>query len=418
MPPRSPLAPAQSPTLPPIAGVRMAACEAGIRYKNRKDLLVMEFAPGTTVAGVFTTSLTASAPVLRSKRHAAGGQARALLVNSGNSNAFTGQLGEQAVNQTLARTAQLLGCEAEECYVASTGVIGEPLPYEKILDALPGCIGQLMEDAWNDAAIAIMTTDTFPKSATRTAQIDGQTVTLNGIAKGSGMIAPDMATMLAFIATDAAIPADQLQAMLSEVTATTFNAITVDSDTSTSDTVLLFATGRASGTGPSALENNKAQSPKPKAHWQDFIQALDSLCLDLALQIVRDGEGASKLLTVEVSGAESDAAAKAIAMSIANSPLIKTAVAGQDPNWGRIVMAVGKSGQRADRDRLRIWIGDQLVAENGMRHPAYEEQKVAAVMREAEITFRVDLGIGPGRFTVWTCDFTDGYIRINADYRS
>jgi glutamate N-acetyltransferase / amino-acid N-acetyltransferase len=301
--------------------------------------------------------------------------------------------------------------------VASTGVIGEPLPYEKIIDALPNATSLLSADAWEDTARAIMTTDTFPKGATRTAKIGDSTVTINGIAKGSGMIAPDMATMLAFIATDAAIPADTLQAMLSQATATTFNAITVDSDTSTSDTVLLFATGQSSESRVQSSERTSLNSELWTLN-SDFYHALHSLCLDLAQQIVRDGEGASKFLTVEVTGAESDSAAKAIALSIANSPLIKTAVAGQDPNWGRIVMAVGKSGQRADRDRLKIWIGPHKVAENGMRHPSYDEKSVAAVMQQPEITFRVDLGLGNGRFTAWTCDFTEGYVRINADYRS
>jgi glutamate N-acetyltransferase/amino-acid N-acetyltransferase len=403
MPELSPLAPASFPTLPPIAGVKMASLHCGIRYKTRKDLMLMAFDEGTTVAGVFTTSKTASAPVERCKLHTKGGYARGLLVNSGNSNAFTGAIGEQAVNQTLAATAKLLGCEAEELFVASTGVIGEPLPYERILEALPDIHSQLSENDWEGTAQAIMTTDTFPKAATRTAKIGAVDVTLNGIAKGSGMIAPDMATMLAFIATDAAIPAPTLQQMLSACTATTFNAITVDSDTSTSDTVLLFATGKAGN---------------PAADYSEFKAALHSLMLDLALQIVKDGEGAQKFVTIEVSGADSDAAAKKVAMAIANSPLIKTAIAGEDPNWGRVVMAVGKSGERADRDLLKIWFGETLVAEKGMVNPDYREPVVAQYMKGREIFIRVDLGIGTGNFTAYTCDFTEGYIKINADYRS
>lgn len=363
----------------------------------------MAFDEGTTVAGVFTTSKTASAPVERCKLHNKGGVARGLLVNSGNSNAFTGAIGEQAVNQTLAATAKLLGCESEELFVASTGVIGEPLPYDRILEALPNIHAQLAEDDWEGAAQAIMTTDTFPKAATRKAMIGGVEVTINGIAKGSGMIAPDMATMLGFIATDAEIPAPQLQQMLSEFTQTTFNAITVDSDTSTSDTVLLFATGKA---------GNKA------GDYAEFRTALYSLMLDLSLQIVKDGEGAQKFVTIEVSGADSDAAAKKVAMAIANSPLIKTAIAGEDPNWGRVVMAVGKSGERADRDLLKIWFGETLVAEKGMVNPEYREAVVAQYMKGKEILIRVDLGLGNGRFTAYTCDFTEGYIKINADYRS
>lgn len=404
MPTLSPLAPTSYPTLPLIDGVRISALPCGIRYSGRKDLMLMEFIEGTTVAGVFTTSKTASAPVLRSKQHLAGGTARALLVNSGNSNAFTGQAGEMAVSTTLGRVAQLVGCEPEECFVASTGVIGEPLPYEKIMDALPQAYQSLESDSWRGAAEAIMTTDTFPKLTTRTATIGDTRVTINGIAKGSGMIAPDMATMLAFIATDAAIPSETLQQMLSELNEQSFNSITVDSDTSTSDTVLVFATGTA--------KNNLNDS------LDDFKIALQSLLLELAHQIVRDGEGATKFVTVRVDGAESDQAAKRIGMTIANSPLIKTAIAGQDPNWGRVVMAVGKSGEKADRDALKIWFGGTLVAQNGQVHPEYQELVVANYMKREEIEIRVDIGVGHGHATVWTCDFTEQYIRINADYRS
>lgn len=403
MPPLSPLAPETYPTLPPIAGVKLGAIASGIRYKNRKDLLLMECAEGTSVAGVFTTSKTASAPVERCKRHLAGGVARGILVNSGNSNAFTGQIGEQAVNQTLGLAAKLIGCEPEELFVASTGVIGEPLPYERIMEALPDLHAQLTEESWQAAAEAIMTTDTFPKIATRKAQMGGVKVTINGIAKGSGMIAPDMATMLGFIATDAAIPAEKLQEILSRCNAKTFNAITVDSDTSTSDTVIVVATGAA---------QNKATD------YAAFEAALYDLLLDLALQIVRDGEGARKLVTVKVTGADSDAAAKKIAMAIANSPLVKTAIAGQDANWGRVVMAVGKAGERADRDLLKIWFGDLLVAEKGMRSSSYDEAAASAYMKAEELEIRVDLGLGKGSFTAYTCDLTDGYIAINGSYRS
>jgi glutamate N-acetyltransferase/amino-acid N-acetyltransferase len=407
MPPVSPLAPPYFPAMPSLAGVRMASTNCGIRYKSRKDLLLMAFDDDTAVAGVFTTSKTASAPVLRCRRHLAGKIARGLLVNSGNSNAFTGAIGEQAVNQTLGAASALLGCEAEEMFVASTGVIGEPLPYERILEALPDLHPLLQEDGWEGAAQAIMTTDTFPKGATRTAIIGGVEVTLNGIAKGSGMIAPDMATMLAFMATDAAIPADLLQTMLVESNARSFNAITVDSDTSTSDTALLFATGKAGN--PVATTHD---------HYADFHRALDSLMADLALQIVRDGEGATKLVTVVVTGAESPPAAKQVAMAIANSPLVKTAIAGEDPNWGRVVMAVGKSGERAERDLLKIWFGPTLVAEKGMLHKDYHERIVAQYMKGQELEIRVDLGIGSGEFTAYTCDLTENYIKINASYRS
>lgn len=411
MPPVSPLAPKELPELPPIAGVRLASLNCGIRYKSRKDLLLMECAPGTSVAGVFTTSKTASAPVERGKQHLKGGTARGILVNSGNSNAFTGQAGEMAVTQCLAATAKLLACEPEELFMASTGVIGEPLPYERILEALPELHASLAEDDWQGAAEAIMTTDTFPKLATRKARIAETEVTINGIAKGSGMIAPDMATMLAFIATDAFIPSPELQSILAECNATSFNAITVDSDTSTSDTVLLVATGKAGN-------RHQASGIGPHAEYADFQAALASLMLDLSLQVVRDGEGASKLVTVTVSGAESNSAAKRIALTIANSPLVKTAVAGEDANWGRVVMAVGKSGEKADRDKLKIWFGDLAVAENGQVSPHYDEATASAYMKNAEIEIRVDLGIGQGAFTAYTCDFTEGYIKINGSYRS
>ncbi len=400
----SPLAPKDYPELPPIAGCRMAALPAGIRSNKKLDFLLMAFEESTQIAGVFTQSLTAAAPIIRSKQHLAGGHARGLIVNSGNANAFTGQLGEMAVNQTLGRTANLLGCEPEECFVASTGVIGEPLPYEKIMEALPTAHESLSHNGWKEAAQAICTTDTFPKLATRSFELNGQTVTLNGIAKGSGMIAPDMATMLGFIVTDAAIDASDLQTMLTDCTATSFNAITVDSDTSTSDMVLLFATGQSAEVSGEALST--------------FRTHLHSLMLELSHAIVRDGEGASKFFAVKVEGAANDSEAKTIAMSIANSPLVKTAIAGEDANWGRVVMAVGKSGARANRDKLEIRFGEHLLTQNGQRHPDYSEETVSHYMKGEELEISVNLGLGDGTFTAYSCDLTHGYISINADYRT
>lgn len=405
---RSPLAPDVFPTLPPVAGVRMGAVYAAIRYKKpRPDLMLAVLDEGTTAAGVFTLSLTASAPVERCRwaLKAGKGKARAVVVNSGNSNAFTGKAGETAVDATVAETCRLLGCAPEEVFVASTGVIGEPLAHDKLTAALPALSQQLAEDNWEVASQAILTTDTFPKLSTRQCSIDGKTVTIAGIAKGSGMIAPHMGTMLGFVYTDAAIEPDALQAMLSASNDRSFNAITVDSDTSTSDTVLLFATGKA----------GNAPLNKPHAAFQ---QALDEVMMELAHLIIKDGEGASKFVTIDVTGAEDDAAARRIGLAIGNSPLVKTAVAGSDPNWGRLVMAVGKAGERADRDKLAIWIGDVLVAENGMVHPDYKEPPTAEYMQGQNIRFRVDVGVGAGKATVWTCDLTKRYIEINADYRS
>jgi glutamate N-acetyltransferase/amino-acid N-acetyltransferase len=411
MPPvkRSPLAPAHSPVLPPIDGVRLASLPCGIRYKERKDLCLLEFVPGTAVAGVFTRSLTAGAPVEWCRAALKGKSARAFLVNSGNSNAFTGRVGRKAVKLTAGAAAKLVRCKTSEVFIASTGVIGEPLPYERIVGAIPDLIAGLAPDGWQGAADAIMTTDTFPKLATRTADIGGVAVTLNGIAKGSGMIAPDMATMLAFCATDAAVPAPVLQALLAEATAKSFNCITVDSDTSTSDTLLFAATGKAGNTPPKG-PHDPALKP--------FRAALDALLLDLALQVVKDGEGASKFIAIEVTGAASAAAARRIGLAVANSPLVKTAIAGQDANWGRIVAAIGKSGERADRDKLQVRIGGVLVAKNGGRVPDYDETPVAAHMRGAEIAIAIDVGIAKGHATVWTCDLTHGYIDINGSYRS
>lgn len=404
---RSPLAPAQLPQLPPVDGVRLGGMHAGIRYKTRKDLMLAELAEGTHIAGVFTRSLTASAPVeqCRAALKSGAGKARFLVVNAGNSNAFTGKLGWQAVNATLDAVQAMAGCEREEVFIASTGVIGEPLPYAKITSALPKLHASLSENAWPDAAQAILTTDTFAKLATVQVEIDGKPVTINGIAKGSGMIAPDMATMLAFVFTDAAIEPAALQSMLERTNHRSFNAITVDGDTSTSDTVLLCATGKAG--------NVPLTTPHPA-----FEAGLQSVMTDLAQQIIRDGEGATKFVTIRVGGAENDEAARRIGLAIGNSPLVKTAIAGEDPNWGRVVMAVGKAGEKADRDRLEIRFGDTLVAAHGQRVPDYDESPVAAYMKGDEITLSVNVGVGKGAFTVWTCDLTKRYIEINADYRS
>ena len=409
MPPRSPLAPAESPEPGPLAGVRLAAAAAGIRYSGRTDLCLIELAPGTTAAGVLTRSLTASAPVEWCRSSLKRGRARAIVVNSGNANAFTGKLGRDAVVRTAEAAAKLLGAQKHEIYVASTGVIGEPLDDAKITAALPALRGKLDPDGWQVAAQAIMTTDTFPKLATRTADIAGTPVTLTGIAKGSGMIAPDMATMLAFAFTDAAIPAAVLQQLLTRANDRSFNAVTVDGDTSTSDTLLLCATGQA---------KHKRVRAASDAHLKGFRAALEDLLQDLALQVVRDGEGASKFVAITVTGAASAAAARRIGLAIANSPLVKTAIAGEDANWGRVVMAIGKAGEKADRDKLAIAIGGVRVAAKGLRVPDYDEAPVAAHMKGREIVIEVDVGVGRGRATVWTCDLTHGYIDINADYRS
>jgi glutamate N-acetyltransferase/amino-acid N-acetyltransferase len=409
MPPVSPLAPATVPTLPPIAGVRLGAMEAGIRYKNRHDLALWVLDEGTTVAGTLTKSLTAGAPVLWCKESLKSGRARAIVVNSGNSNAFTGKAGRETVEATAKKAAELVGCDLDEVFIASTGVIGEPIPADHIPAKLPVLYGQIGPDQWAHAGRAIMTTDTFPKFATVTAQIGGREVRINGVAKGSGMIAPDMATMLGFLCTDAAIPAPVLQELLSGIVERSFNAITVDSDTSTSDTVILCATGKAGNAAPLS-----AHAPA----LADFAAKLEALCLDLALQIVRDGEGASKFVEIAVSGAASDAAAKRIGLCIANSPLVKTAIAGEDANWGRIVMAVGKSGEQADRDLLQIHIGGTKITDQGKVVPGYDEGPVVQHMKGQEIRIAVDIGLGHGKATVYTCDLTHGYIDINGSYRS
>jgi glutamate N-acetyltransferase/amino-acid N-acetyltransferase len=404
---RSPLAPEAVPVLPPIAGVRLAAGQAGIRYQNRTDLLLVEIAAGSTVAGVFTRSKAPSAPVDWCRSILASGNARGLVVNSGNANAFTGKKGVVAVEGTARAAAKTLQCMPQEIYLASTGVIGEPLDHTKIERALPALQATLSDAAWADAAAAIMTTDTFPKAATRAIRVGDTTIHINGIAKGSGMIAPDMATMLAFVFTDAEIAAPLLQRMLQQSNAQSFNAITVDGDTSTSDAALLFATG---ATRVVIAEN----TPEAKA----FQAALDGLMAELAQLIVKDGEGAQKLITIRVRGAASDDAARRIGLAIGNSPLVKTAIAGEDANWGRIVMAVGKSGEQADRDRLAIAIGGVVIARDGERVEGYDEAPVAAHMKTRDIHIDVDIGLGDGRATVWTCDLTHGYIDINADYRS
>jgi glutamate N-acetyltransferase / amino-acid N-acetyltransferase len=407
----SPLAPASIPELPPIAGVRLGTVACGIRYKGRRDLMVALLDPGTTVAGVFTQSKTRGAPVDWCRAALKRGKARAIVVNSGNSNTFTGRAGVEVVERTVAAMAKLAGCDRREIYIASTGVIGEPPPAEKIVAALPAAFAAARGDkaAWRDAAGAILTTDTFAKLATRGATIDGIAVTVSGFCKGSGMIAPDMATMLAYLFTDAAIPSPVLQQLLSAANARSFNSITVDGDTSTSDTVLLCATGKA---------KHKRIARANDRRLKDFRRALDEVMIELAQQIVRDGEGARKFVTIRVSGAASIQAARRIGLAIGNSPLVKTAIAAGDANWGRIVMAVGKAGEKADRDRLAIAIGGVRIAEKGGPVPGYDEAPVAAHMAGAEIDIAVDIGLGNGRATIWSCDLTHGYIDINGGYRS
>jgi glutamate N-acetyltransferase/amino-acid N-acetyltransferase len=412
MPPVSPLAPDAFPEMPAVAGVRAAAKACGVRYTSgRLDVALFELAPHSSVAGVFTRSLTASAPVdwCREALAATGGRGRAVLVNAGNANAFTGKRGQETASAEVQAAARALDCPEHDVLIASTGVIGEPMPAERITGHLDQLVGALQPGGWEAAARAIMTTDTFPKGAKATAQIDGVTVRLAGIAKGSGMIQPDMATMLAFAFTDADVAPEALQALLREVNERTFNCITVDGDTSTSDTLLLAATGRA---------GHAAVTDPADPRLADFRGALETVMTDLAQQVVRDGEGASKFVTIRVSGAVSDAAAKRIGLAIGNSPLVKTAIAGEDANWGRIVMAVGKAGERADRDRLSIAIGGTEIAREGEAVPDYDEAPVTAHMQGREIEIEVDVGVGEGRSTVWTCDLTHGYIDINADYRS
>ena len=412
MPKLSPLAPDRFPDMPEVGGVRFATAACGLRYKGRTDLLVAELAPGSAVAGVFTRSLASSAPVDWCRKALRGGRARAVVVNSGNANAFTGKAGVAAVAATVAGAARMLSCRPTEVFVASTGVIGEKLAADKIAAALPALRDRLSASAWAEAAAAIMTTDTFPKGAARRARIGETEVAIAGFAKGSGMIAPDMATMLAFVFTDAAISAPALRALLKHGVTDTFNAVTVDGDTSTSDTLMMFATGKASAHG--APKITRASDPRLKA----FRAALAKVLVDLSEQIARDGEGARKLIEIVVDGAVSKTSARRIAMSIANSPLVKTAIGGEDANWGRVVMAVGKAGEPANRDKLSIWFGGIRVAHKGARDPRYDESRVAAVMRKPEISLRVSLGLGRGRDRVLTCDLTKEYIAINGEYRS
>jgi len=408
----SPFAPETLPDVPEVAGVRFATAEAGIRYRGRTDLLLAVLDPGTVAAGVLTRSKTRSAPVEWCEKHLRSARARALVVNSGNANAFTGRKGREAVAITAEGAAQAVGCSPEEVLVASTGVIGEPMEAGKFVHLLGKLAGAARPDAWHAAARAIMTTDTFPKLATRRARIGEAEVVINGFCKGSGMIQPDMATMLCFVFTDAAIEPGALQSLVARAADRTFNCVTIDGDTSTSDTLLVFATGAAEAAGCPRI--TEAGDPRLQA----FAGALHDLLRELAILVAKDGEGLTRFVTVEVEGAEDDRAARRIGLAIGNSPLVKTAIAGGDPNWGRVVMAVGKAGEAADRDKLAIWFGAFLVAQNGERAPDYDESVVAQYMKGREITLRVDVGVGSGRATVWTCDLTHGYIDINADYRT
>ena len=408
----SPLAPTDVPEMPAIAGVRLATAAAGIRYQGRTDVLLAIFDEGTAVAGVFTQSKCPSAPVEWCRAKLKGGKARALVVNSGNANAFTGKTGRQSTALTAAIAAKAAGCSPNEVFLASTGVIGEPLDATKFNGVLAGLAESAGAGDWIGASKAIMTTDTFPKVATATVKLGNAKVTINGMAKGSGMIAPDMATMLSFIFTDAPIAAPALQSLLKSGVEDTFNAVTIDGDTSTSDTLLAFATGTAAANG--APKISRASDPRLKA----FTKALQAVLADLSEQIARDGEGARKLVEIIVEGAVSKASARKIAMSVANSPLVKTAIAGEDANWGRVVMAVGKAGQPADRDKLSIAFNGIRVAKSGARDPAYDEAQVSATMKQPKIQIRISLGLGKGRDRVLTCDLTKEYIAINGDYRS
>ncbi len=410
----SPLAPARFADLPAIAGVRFATAAAGVRYQGRTDVMLAELAPGTTMAGVFTTSATRSAPVVWCEECLASGGAgaglgHAIVVNSGNANAFTGRRGREGVEATARAAAEALGIPAAHVWIASTGVIGEPLPAERITAKLAELKAGLSPDAGEAAARAIMTTDTYPKGASATVELEGATVTIAGFCKGSGMIAPDMATMLAFVFTDARIAQPVLQEALAQAVAPSFNCITVDSDTSTSDTLLLAATGAA---------DMELMESRYDPRFPGFLHGLRKVLTELAHLVVKDGEGATKFVEITVTGAASDASARKIGLAVANSPLVKTAIAGEDPNWGRVVMAVGKAGEPADRDALAIRFGDILVAEQGYVAPGYREAEAAAYMKNAELALSVDVGVGSGRATVWTCDLTDRYIAINADYRS
>jgi glutamate N-acetyltransferase / amino-acid N-acetyltransferase len=405
----SPLAPLHVPDMPAIAGIRLATAAAGIRYAGRTDVLLALFDAGTSAAGVFTRSKCPSAPVEWCRTHLKKGKARVLVVNSGNANAFTGKSGRDACKFTAQIASRAAGCKPEDVFLASTGVIGEPLKAQAFDGVMEGLIARAQAGDFLAAARAIMTTDTFPKVATASAKIGKATVTINGIAKGAGMIAPDMATMLSFIFTDAAISAPALQSLLKDGTVDTFNAVTIDGDTSTSDTLMMFATGKAG-----APRIARATDLRLKG----FKKALHAVLANLSEQIARDGEGARKLVEIVVEGAVSKVSARRVAMSIANSPLVKTAIAGEDANWGRVVMAVGKAGEPADRDKLSIWFGGIRVAHKGARDPGYDEATVSAAMKKPEISLKVSLGLGKGRDRVLTCDLTKEYVAINGDYRS
>jgi len=408
----SPLRPAHAPRMPEIAGVRLATAAAGIRYAGRTDVLLVALDKPTSVAGVFTRSKCPSAPVEWCRARIGGGRARALVVNSGNANAFTGKTGRAATRITAELAAKAVGCRPAEVFLASTGVIGEPIDAGKFAGVMHDLAAGAAPDRWIEAAEAIGTTDTFPKLATATARLGGAEVKINGIAKGAGMIAPDMATLLAFVFTDAPIAAGALQALIARSVVDSFNAVTIDSDTSTSDTLLAFATGAAAAAGAPAIARANDRRLGP------FRLALDRVLGSLAEQVARDGEGASKLIEIVVEGAVSKRSARRIALAIANSPLVKTAVGGGDANWGRVVMAVGKAGEPADRDRLSIWFGDIRVARKGARDPGYAEREISAYMQRQEIKIRVGLGLGTGRDRVLTCDLTKEYVAINGDYRS
>ena len=414
----SPLAPADIPDMPAIAGIRLATAAAGIRYKERTDVLLAVMDKGTTAAGVFTRSKCPSAPVewcrarLSRGGSSKGGFARALVVNSGNANAFTGRTGRQSTTLTASIASKAVGCRTNEVFLASTGVIGEPLDATKFDGVLATLAANAAPDDWIGAAKAIMTTDTFPKVATATVKLGKAKVTINGMAKGSGMIMPDMATMLSFVFTDAPLSSAVLQSLLKSGVEDTFNAVTVDGDTSTSDTLLAFATGAAAAHG--APKITRASDPRLKA----FTRAFREVLADLAEQIARDGEGARKLVEIVVDGAMSKKSARRIAMSVANSPLVKTAIAGEDANWGRVVMAVGKAGEPANRDKLSISFNGIRVARHGARDPSYNEAEVSEAMKNPKIQIKIALGLGKGRDRVLTCDLTKEYVAINGDYRS
>ena len=406
---KSPLAPKKFPAMHEVAGVRIGAAASGERYKGRDDLLLAEFAEGTRVAGVLTQSQTPGAPVKWCREILPGARARGLVVNAGNANVFTGKPGDAAVRRTAKSAAKILGAPANEIFIASTGVIGEALTDARLTRALPALHGKIGAKSWQQGARAIMTTDTFPKGASRRVTIDGESVTITGIAKGSGMIAPNMATMLAFIFTDARLPVRVLNSLLRPAAARSFNSITVDGDTSTSDTCLLFATGAA---------RHRAVTRAGDKRLDGFRAALEGVMIDLAQQIARDGEGASKFITLSIRGASSEAAARRVGLVVANSPLVKTAIAGEDPNWGRLVMAVGRAGEQVRPDKMVISIGGHKVAKGGKQAPGYVEKTVARHMKRKEIDIAIDLAVGSGAATVWSCDLTHKYIDINADYRS